>query len=310
MVVSIPGEMTVTMGQRVRKAVLDATAGGGVSGVVIAGLANEYLSYFTTPEEYQQQHYEGGSTLYGRYSSNLLMATAADLGHRLVSGQPAPFPYAYDPTHGVSPDAPPFPTGATSAVANGQPQATPRLGHAAFKWTGGLRALDRPLEAPFVTVRRRAGDRWERVTDDLGLQILWSVDDQGNYQATWEVPRDAAPGTYEFLITANHYQLESSPFSVAATGALTIKQLPSSAGTARLELDYPAAVANQDITYRPPTADGGTLNVSVGGHTLTVNGQNGTFAVPAPSGTPVTVQAGGARDAYGNLNGNTLSFTA
>jgi hypothetical protein len=310
MIVSIPGEMTVTMGQRVRKAVMDATAGAGVSRVVIAGLANEYLSYFTTPEEYEQQHYEGGSTLYGRYSSNLLMAMAADLSHRLVSGQPAPAPYAYDPTHGLSPDAPVFPPGATSATASAQPQTTPRLGHAVFKWNGGPRGLDRPLDAPFVTVRRRVGDQWQTVTDDLGLQILWGADDQGAYQASWEVPRDALPGTYELLVTANRYQLESAPFSVAPTSSLTLKQIPSSPGTARIEFDYPAAVANEDFTYRPPTTDGGSLTVSVGGQRLTIGAQNGTFAVPAPPGTQVSVDPGGARDAYANLNGNGLSFTA
>jgi hypothetical protein len=148
------------------------------------------------------------------------------------------------------------------------------------------------------------------VTDDLGLQILWGVDDQGGYQASWEVPRDASPGTYEFLITANHYQLESAPFAVAATSSLALKQIPSSPGTARLELDYPAAVANQDFTYRPPTADAGSLTVSVGGQRLTIAAQNGGFAVPAPPGTQVSVEPGGARDAYGNLNGNGLSFTA
>src|SRR4051794_24282378 len=58
MIVSVPGEMTEEMGRRVRAAVLAASAKAGISSAVISGLANEYADYFTTPEEYDAQHYE------------------------------------------------------------------------------------------------------------------------------------------------------------------------------------------------------------------------------------------------------------
>ena len=60
---SVPGEMSVEMGRRTRTAVLGAARPLGVRRVVLAGYANEYVHYFVTPEEYEQQHYEGGSTL-------------------------------------------------------------------------------------------------------------------------------------------------------------------------------------------------------------------------------------------------------
>src|SRR5205823_157815 len=50
-IATIPGEMTVEMGRRVRKAVLGASRPAGVRAVVLSGLANEYLQYFTTPQE-------------------------------------------------------------------------------------------------------------------------------------------------------------------------------------------------------------------------------------------------------------------
>src|SRR3954468_12526877 len=121
MVVSIPGEMTEEMGKRVRAAVLQAVAGSGVTRAIISGLANEYLQYFTTPEEYERQHYEGGSTLYGKDSSLLLQAADSDLAADLVKGKPAPTPYAFDPTNGVQPDGPPFPDGADRGNAEQQP---------------------------------------------------------------------------------------------------------------------------------------------------------------------------------------------
>jgi neutral ceramidase len=68
--VTLPGELTTVMGRRVARAVAEAT--GDTDRVVTVGLAGEYLSYFSTPEEYALQHYEGASTLYGPASGPLL----------------------------------------------------------------------------------------------------------------------------------------------------------------------------------------------------------------------------------------------
>ena len=66
LIATVPGEMTVDMGRRVRGAVDLTAQGHGITGVQLSGLVNEYLSYFTSPQEYDAQHYEGGSTMYGR----------------------------------------------------------------------------------------------------------------------------------------------------------------------------------------------------------------------------------------------------
>jgi len=50
--------MTTAMERRLRASFPDKR-------VVIVGLANEYFSYTTTPEEYEKQQYEGASTLAG-----------------------------------------------------------------------------------------------------------------------------------------------------------------------------------------------------------------------------------------------------
>ncbi|WP_280201545.1 neutral/alkaline non-lysosomal ceramidase N-terminal domain-containing protein, partial [Nocardia cyriacigeorgica] len=61
------GEFTIVSGLRVRRAVADAL-GVDVEQVLMQGYANAYHEYVTTPEEYDAQHYEGASTLYGRYT--------------------------------------------------------------------------------------------------------------------------------------------------------------------------------------------------------------------------------------------------
>jgi len=72
---AVPAEVTTVAGFRMRRSMAEGF-GGPVGDTVLIGLANGFLQYVTTEEEYQLQHYEGGSTLYGP-------GTAAFLGRRL-----------------------------------------------------------------------------------------------------------------------------------------------------------------------------------------------------------------------------------
>ncbi len=336
LIVSIPGEMTEQMGRRVRAAVLSAVGpGAGISAVVISGLANEYISYFTTPQEYEQQHYEGGSTLFGEFSSNLLEQTLVDLARRLVSAGPAPAPYPYDPTNGQAIDPSPFPQGSSTATATAQPAAVERLQRASFSWQGAPKGYDRPLDRAFVSVahlittRRvivgrssaRRGRRvhttrrvttmsaWQPVDDDLGLDFVWSVTDSGVYSALWQVPIDAAPGSYRFQITANHYTLTSQPFAVSVSHTLALAAVPVPGGRIAVSIDYPTPVINQDLVTRPLQASGGQVTFDLGAQPVVVRQASGTtFSLPVPSGTAVSVPAGGAQDIYGNTNATPLSL--
>ena len=76
LLVAVPGEMSTEMGQRLKQAVLQAAqhTRQSLTHVAIVGLANQYISYFTTPEEYALQHYEGASTLYGPASGPVIAA--------------------------------------------------------------------------------------------------------------------------------------------------------------------------------------------------------------------------------------------
>jgi len=57
-------------GRRVELAALAAL--GGVSSASLIGYAGDYAGYYTTPEEYMHQHYEGAHTLYGVPTLQLL----------------------------------------------------------------------------------------------------------------------------------------------------------------------------------------------------------------------------------------------
>lgn len=64
-ILGAPFEITTMAGRLLMEAVAEKLAPLGVDQVLITALANEYSHYVTTPEEYQAQHYEGGSTLFG-----------------------------------------------------------------------------------------------------------------------------------------------------------------------------------------------------------------------------------------------------
>jgi neutral ceramidase len=81
--VTLPGEFTTAMGYRIVNAVSHALSAHR-DRVVLVGLANEYVSYFTTPEEYALQHYEGASTLYGTHSANVIRDEIVFLAGRLA----------------------------------------------------------------------------------------------------------------------------------------------------------------------------------------------------------------------------------
>ena len=78
----VPAELTVTAGARLNNAVKRA-APSVQSDSVVVGLSNGYIMYVTTPEEYEFQHYEGASTLYGPATAPWLAQTFAMLARHM-----------------------------------------------------------------------------------------------------------------------------------------------------------------------------------------------------------------------------------
>jgi neutral ceramidase len=74
-ILPVPFEVTVESGRRMAARVKWEFVQAGddsIRHVWVAGNANGYFGYATTPEEYSRQNYEGGHTLYGRYSTPYL----------------------------------------------------------------------------------------------------------------------------------------------------------------------------------------------------------------------------------------------
>jgi hypothetical protein len=303
LIATMPGEATKEVGARLEESVLPTVASAGVARVIVSGLTNEFIQYFTTPEEYDRQHYEGGSTLYGPLSAPFLIQQLAELGQRMAAGQPAQPAYPFDPTNGVQLDGQPYDSGAARGGVEAQPsRAVRRLGHAAFAWRGGGLGLDRPLGRAFVVVQRRTRRGWRRVASDLGLAILWTVDDSGRYEARWEIPLRARRGVHRIVVWAKRYRLVSRRFRVLAARSLVLRRAPARPGRVAVVLEYPQPVRDRDLTYRPPRASGGAVRFRVGRRSVLVRRRRGfAFSVRAPAGRRVSVPARRARDRHGNL---------
>lgn len=96
--VGIATEITIIAAQRLEKAVLDEFKDQGVDRVIISSYANEYSGYTTTYEEYQNQRYEAGHTVYGKYQLAAFQTVFSRLAKDMVSGQKTSLDYSVKPT--------------------------------------------------------------------------------------------------------------------------------------------------------------------------------------------------------------------
>jgi len=87
LIAGMPNEPTTISGRRLRSALDSAWRGDGVERVVIGAYSNAYCGYLTTPEEYQEQAYEGASTLYGQWSLPVFCTEHVELTRAMRSGE-------------------------------------------------------------------------------------------------------------------------------------------------------------------------------------------------------------------------------
>ena len=169
-----------------------------------------------------------------------------------------------------------------------------------------------------MSVQRATPGGWRTVDDDLGLRILWRIDDdrpqelgipvldarrRGTYRAWWEPPRDAAAGAYRFVVTARRYRLVSRAFARARRALAASRQAAGPTGPSGPRAPLPGAGART----RPhdPSRPGARRPVGlvVGGRrTVRALGEGGVLLV-RPRGASVRIPAGAARDRFGNVNG-------
>jgi neutral ceramidase len=204
--IGIPGEVTITAGLRLRRTVA-GIVGADLQNVLVAGYSNGYIHYVTTPEEYDAQQYEGGSTLFGRWELPALQQTAAALARAMQSGSVLP---EGNPTADLShrftrhrdrrgPDAAPRGTSFGAVVV--EPRSAYAAGQrATVTFVGAHPDNELHRGGTYLEVQRSVGDGWVTVRDDgdWDTRFAWKQGLKGESEVTvsWDIPEDAAPGRY------------------------------------------------------------------------------------------------------------------
>lgn len=206
--IAIPGEPTIVSGLRLRRTVA-AIVGADLHDVLCVGYSNAYVHYVTTPEEYDEQRYEGGSTLFGRWQLPALMQVAAELATAMRDGKPVPIgerPGPGDTSTWLRPlgvDVGEFGRVVTEPVAEYRPATTVRAGFVSANPNHDLRRGGTYLE-----VQRRDGDAWIRVADDGDwcTTFRWRragkrIEERSRSTATieWAIPDGTAIGEYRIV---------------------------------------------------------------------------------------------------------------
>lgn len=88
--VGLPWEITTTAERRLREVVSNELRGSGIDYVVIASMANDFVQYLATREEYATQQYEGASTHFGPWTLAAVQQELRKLVISLRDGTAAP----------------------------------------------------------------------------------------------------------------------------------------------------------------------------------------------------------------------------
>ncbi|GAA3573094.1 neutral/alkaline ceramidase [Kribbella ginsengisoli] len=204
--VAMPGEVTIVAGLRLRRTVA-GELGVPIENVLVSGYSNAYSSYVTTPEEYQLQQYEGGSTLFGKYTLPAYQQEFAGLAKALKAGTPVP-PGTHPPKPitaelnlqtGVVFDAPPPFKSFGQVLTDAAPQYQ-RGATVSVVFVTGHPKNNLHRNGTFLEVQRQVGGQWQRVADDgdWNTTYRWERGGLADSKATitWKATE---PGTYRIV---------------------------------------------------------------------------------------------------------------
>jgi len=235
-----PAEFTVMAGRRIM-ATVQSVLGEQTKYSVVAALSNAYSGYVTTKQEYDMQHYEGGSTHFGPWTlaayeqafyqlaANMLPAgqpPAPDLSPiAFPSNEPQPRDLSGETINfqtGVVHDQAPIFKSIGDVVQNASSSYNKGAKVQVKFWSGHPKNNLRTQQT-FMEVQRKVNGSWQAVAtdNDWDTTYEWQRIDGfwGTSHAilTWNIPTNAPSGTYRL----KHFGDKKKPWSgniVAYTG--------------------------------------------------------------------------------------------
>lgn len=203
--IGIPAEVTIVAGLRMRRTVADIV-GAELRHVLVAGYSNGYLHYVTTPEEYDEQRYEGGSTLFGRWELAALQQVVAELATAMREQRPVPDgKRPAEPSRRrrsrrrAKPDAPAAGKQFGDVLQAPLPAYHPGATVTAV-FAGAYPNNDLHRGGTYLRVEHETAHGWSTVADDSDWSTTFRWMRSGRRGSTitvaWAVPDDTAAGRY------------------------------------------------------------------------------------------------------------------
>ena len=273
------------------------------------GLANNYMGYLTTPEEYEMQHYEGGHTVFGIYTSFVVRDSLVALSRALASGSRRRSPTSRRRWAGRTRARSP------RAMRRARWSRSRRSPSAGWTRSPSPGAEPRTAWTAPSTGRSWRSSGWRAgsggpVDSDLGLAFIWR-EEGGSYYARWEVPASQPPGAHRLRIRSSTYDLKSRAFSVRRSAGLRLRGVLAQRSKGRTRLivvaQNPPPDPDRAILWRPVTPTGGKAVLRLGKRRLVARWDRRRLAWVATvrgrvrKGRRITVVR--ARDGFGNSIG-------
>lgn len=220
-------EPTVTSGLRIRRTVARAM-GVPQDTVVVQGYSCGYGHYITTPEEYDQQDYEGGATAFGRLELPAVQQVVDRLATALASGEPVDHGAPAGDLTGVVPDSP----AAVSVVDTAPPGRrfgdvlsgggdVPAGATATVRFVGANPNNDLRLEDSYLRVERDDGTV---VAHDSSWSTLLTFDRAftgTTATVEWDTT-EADPGAYRIILRGDWRDIHGTVRPFTGTGKVQV----------------------------------------------------------------------------------------
>lgn len=215
-IAGVPGEFTTMSGRRI-KSLIKELFQGEVSHVVIAGLSNSYAGYVTTPEEYTQQNYEGGFTVFGQWTLSAYLQGFKRLALDMIAQRDSdtgPIPEDLSANTG-SLILPVLFDDKWLSVAFGSVHQQPKpeyqvgeIAHVSF-WAGHPRNNLETMKGFLEVQHLLPNGEWETIAHDWDFNTTYRWERIGVSYAYghvyWKIPNDTPIGTYR-ITHSGHYK--------------------------------------------------------------------------------------------------------
>lgn len=231
-ILAVPAEFTVMSGRRIMNTV-ESVLGNELDYTVVAALSNAYSGYVTTKEEYDLQHYEGGSTHFGPWTlaayQQSFYQLAADMLPANQTPQPGltpvPFPAQEPVPRDLTGETVNFQTGVVhdqapvfksiGDVVQNANSSYQRGQTVKVKFWSGHPKNNLRTQDTFMEVQRLVNGKWQVVATDNDWETKFEWQRIDGFWGTshailsWTIPENTAPGTYRL----KHYGDKKKPWS-------------------------------------------------------------------------------------------------